>query len=229
MDVFEIVGEPAIVINGVPNFSPSSVTSIIMNKGSALEANKDPGFGEWLEGREVKRLFEGQFYSGKVVRYDSKSEWYRVAYENGDLEDIEWHELKEALLPLDFSTSLVTLASQRCKSMQSYSEYSLLEGKTKKRHRKSIESTEKTIALLEAPPSIESRDNKLVEAKHSSQRIRQIQTRSRTATSQLAKPELSIIPYLEENTASAGGIAKRTRRGKNTGAVSKAAGEQSKI
>ena len=48
------------------------------------------GYG--LVGREVLKLFGGQYYAGKVTEFHEEMGWYRVvAYEDGDSEDVEWH------------------------------------------------------------------------------------------------------------------------------------------
>ncbi|KAF6151203.1 hypothetical protein GIB67_037411 [Kingdonia uniflora] len=106
-NVFEIPGEPAIVINGVP----------YMTSTHNFHTEPDPaisipqlGFGEWIQGRKVRKLFGEQLYSGQVTNFDKKSCWYKVVYEDGDSEDLEWHELKEILLPLDINVPLKSLA-----------------------------------------------------------------------------------------------------------------------
>ncbi|POO02461.1 hypothetical protein TorRG33x02_014450 [Trema orientale] len=108
--VFEIPGEPAIIINGVPdvcaandNFAPSNTIGV-------AESDGNKGFGEWLEGREVQKLFGEHYYSGVVTEYDKEEGWYRVVYEDGDSEDLDWNELEEVLLPLDIMVPLKTLA-----------------------------------------------------------------------------------------------------------------------
>lgn len=108
--VSEIPGEPAIIINGVPDVCPSNDTSSPCNAITLAESNGEKGFGEWLEGREVQKLFGGQYYSGVVTQYDKEAGWYRVVYEDGDSEDLDWHELEEVLLPLDIMVPLKTLA-----------------------------------------------------------------------------------------------------------------------
>eukprot|EP00262_Sarcandra_glabra_P014836 TRINITY_DN4427_c0_g1_i1.p1 TRINITY_DN4427_c0_g1~~TRINITY_DN4427_c0_g1_i1.p1 ORF type:complete len:220 (-),score=50.63 TRINITY_DN4427_c0_g1_i1:602-1231(-) len=108
--VFEIPGEPAIVINGVPNMTLDDSSSIHHDIASDKEAKDIPGFGEWLEGREVRKLFGEQYYSGKVVKFDRETNWYRVVYEDGDFEDLEWRELQEVLVPLDIAIPLESLA-----------------------------------------------------------------------------------------------------------------------
>ncbi|GMN39048.1 hypothetical protein TIFTF001_008280 [Ficus carica] len=108
--VSEILGEPAIIINGVPDVCPSNDTSSPCNAITLAESDGEKGFGEWLEGREVQKLFGGQYYSGVVTQYDKEAGWYRVVYEDGDSEDLDWHELEEVLLPLDIMVPLKTLA-----------------------------------------------------------------------------------------------------------------------
>ncbi|KAF8396695.1 hypothetical protein HHK36_018322 [Tetracentron sinense] len=108
--VFELSGEPAIVINGVPNVPPSDNIPIHGDSLSDTKSMRDTGFGKWLEGREVRKLFGDQFYSGKVMKFDKETGWYRVVYEDGDFEDLEWHELEEVLQPLDITVPLKTIA-----------------------------------------------------------------------------------------------------------------------
>lgn len=109
--IFEIPGEPAIVINGVPDNVPDSDATLALKKSVvSAEDNVIKGFGEWLEGREVKKLFGEQYYSGTVIEYDKETGWYRVVYEDGDIEDLDWHELQEVLLPLDILVPLKTIA-----------------------------------------------------------------------------------------------------------------------
>ncbi|OVA09958.1 Tudor domain [Macleaya cordata] len=108
--VYEIPGEPAIVINGMPNVVPSESSVPYFDTASDGELKRNVGFGEWLEGREVRKLFGEQFYSGTVTKYDRETGWYRVVYEDGDSEDLEWNELEEILLPLDIAIPLNALA-----------------------------------------------------------------------------------------------------------------------
>ncbi|KAI4349233.1 hypothetical protein L6164_009850 [Bauhinia variegata] len=108
--VFELPGEPAIVINGVPDIIPSGSTIPFHNASSTVITQGNSNFGEWLEGREVLKLYRGQYYSGTVMEFDKESGWYRVLYEDGDSEDLDWKELEEVLLPLDVTVPLKTLA-----------------------------------------------------------------------------------------------------------------------
>ncbi|MQL80574.1 hypothetical protein Taro_013041, partial [Colocasia esculenta] len=110
--IFQVVGEPAVCINGVPEVSQVLNSSILPRTTNHAEPCDDPCLGEWLEGREVRKLFGNKYYSGKVVKFDPEMKWYRVVYEDGDFEDLEWHELEEVLVPLDISVSLRTLIQQ---------------------------------------------------------------------------------------------------------------------
>ncbi|KAK9289504.1 hypothetical protein L1049_007659 [Liquidambar formosana] len=118
MGVYELSGEPAIVINGVPNVPPSDGTLVLCETASGAESHRNTGFGAWLEGREVRKLFGEQFYSGTVTKFDKESGWYRVVYEDGDFEDLDWDELKQVLLPLDITIPLKTLALKIIKKSQ---------------------------------------------------------------------------------------------------------------
>ncbi|KNA25062.1 hypothetical protein SOVF_009950 [Spinacia oleracea] len=123
--VYDLPGEPAVVINGVPDVpvvedgniiqgidladrTPSTVK--LCNSASDTGKRKNTGFGEWLEGRKVEKLFDGRYYLGRVTEFDKESGWYRVVYEDGDLEDLEWHELQDVLQPLDITMPLKSLA-----------------------------------------------------------------------------------------------------------------------
>ncbi|CAK9164745.1 unnamed protein product [Ilex paraguariensis] len=46
------------------------------------------------------------------------SGWYRVLHEDGDFEDLEWHELEEVLLPLNITVPLKILALKIIKKRQ---------------------------------------------------------------------------------------------------------------
>lgn len=116
--VFELPGEPAVVINGLPDMYPSDNAIVPFDTVTDAQSPGDAGFGEWLEGREVQKLFDGQSYSGTVKWFDKASGWYRVVYEDGDFEDLDWHELKEVLLPLDIAVPLKTLAMKIIKKNQ---------------------------------------------------------------------------------------------------------------
>ncbi|XP_010275042.1 PREDICTED: dirigent protein 17-like [Nelumbo nucifera] len=116
--IYEIPGEPAVVINGVPNVTQSENTVPNSDSSHDVEPKRDIGFGEWLEGREVRKLFGEQFYYGSVTRFDRETGWYRVVYNDGDFEDLEWHELKEVIQPLDITVPLKTLALRIAKKSE---------------------------------------------------------------------------------------------------------------
>ncbi|KAI3965043.1 hypothetical protein MKX01_013974 [Papaver californicum] len=155
VSVYKIPGEPAIVINGMPNLNDlvlelgvstvdekkpnvltggcstesvdgkkpnmvkgDSSTAAIDIESDVEESKRNAGFGEWLEGREVRKLFDDEFYSGKVKKYDKEASWYRVVYEDGDSEDLEWNELTEILLPLDIAIPLKSLAMKISKKSE---------------------------------------------------------------------------------------------------------------
>ncbi|XP_057971826.1 dirigent protein 17-like isoform X2 [Malania oleifera] len=116
--VFELLGEPAVVINGVPSASPGDFSIVPCETTNDAKSCRDTDFGEWLEGREVRKLFGKQFYTGVVTKFDKETGWYRVVYEDGDFEDLEWHELEEVLLSLDINVPLKTLALKMIKRSQ---------------------------------------------------------------------------------------------------------------
>ncbi|KAL5981963.1 hypothetical protein ACLOJK_016030 [Asimina triloba] len=104
----EVPGEPAIVINGVPKISPTDVVCTASNTSDS-ELEIDPCFGRYLEGRAVQKRFGENYFSGKVVKYDEESNWYRVVYEDEDFEDLDWNELQQVLVPLDIALPLKAL------------------------------------------------------------------------------------------------------------------------
>ncbi|KAH0655098.1 hypothetical protein KY290_030900 [Solanum tuberosum] len=38
------------------------------------------------------------YYNGKLLKFDKETGWFRVKYEDGDIEDLERHELEEFIL-----------------------------------------------------------------------------------------------------------------------------------
>lgn len=113
--VTKVAREPAIIINGVPDLPPDCTSDSQPEVNNDAESRVDPRFGEWLEGRKVKKLFGDTYYVGKVVKYDSESNWYSIRYDDGDQEDLEWNELEEVLLPLDITIPLKALVMDKCK------------------------------------------------------------------------------------------------------------------
>ncbi|GMY14652.1 dirigent protein 17 [Fagus crenata] len=65
--IFKLSGEPAIVINGIPNVSASDSTPVLNNTVNDAEINRNTGFGDWSEGRGVQKLFGKQYFSGMVT------------------------------------------------------------------------------------------------------------------------------------------------------------------
>ncbi|CAH2063725.1 unnamed protein product [Thlaspi arvense] len=108
LGIFEIPGEPAVVINGVPD---EPETDCISAKDEPVSSGGTVGSGEWLEGREVRKFFLGRYYSGTVTKFDKETKWYMVEYEDGDSEELDWSELEEVLLPLDVTVPLRSVSS----------------------------------------------------------------------------------------------------------------------
>lgn len=114
--VYELPGETAIVINGVPEIpgdcDGGGGASPLLKASSSVETNLNSSLGEWFVGREIRKLFIGKNYLGKVTEYDKESGRYTVLYEDGDEKDLDWKELEEVLLPLDVKISLKTLTQR---------------------------------------------------------------------------------------------------------------------
>jgi hypothetical protein len=130
--VVKVPREPAIIINGVPELPPDCPSGSQPAVRDAPGSQVDPRFGEWLEGRKVRKLFGDKYYVGKVVKYESQSNWYNVVYEDGDQEDLEWAELEEILLPLDITIPLKTLVMDKCKRQSAVPDYKPKVGRPKK-------------------------------------------------------------------------------------------------
>ncbi|MCO5571173.1 hypothetical protein L7F22_024907 [Adiantum nelumboides] len=65
-----------------------------------------PLVGAKLVGRKTKKDFGGQFYYGEIIHYDNRVKYYKVRYEDGDEEELEWGELAPTLLPQEKITNL---------------------------------------------------------------------------------------------------------------------------
>ncbi|ONM36607.1 AT hook motif family protein [Zea mays] len=120
--IIKVPKEPAIIINGVPDFPFDCTTGSQSAVKNDAESHVDPRFGEWLEGRKVRKLFGDTYFVGKVAKYDIESNWYTVIYDDGDQEDLEWRELEKVLLPLDITVPLKTLVIDKCKLKGSVSD-----------------------------------------------------------------------------------------------------------
>ncbi|XP_049414196.1 dirigent protein 17-like [Solanum stenotomum] len=117
--VFDIPGEPAVVINGLPPVSSNDDTFLPCPVVTDAESHKNIDFGQLFEGREVRKLFEDKYYNGKVTKFDEETGWFRVKYEDGDNEDLEWHELEEVLQPLDINIPLEEVVTKIIKKKPS--------------------------------------------------------------------------------------------------------------
>ncbi|KAG0465131.1 hypothetical protein HPP92_019295 [Vanilla planifolia] len=106
----------------------------------------DPYFGEWLEGRKVKKLYKHQYHLGEVVKYDPQINCYMVVYEDGNSEDLQWDELKEVLLPLDINIPLKLLALQRCRHVKFFSDLKIASQMGKNNHVKSLMERTRTLS-----------------------------------------------------------------------------------
>ncbi|KAJ1395995.1 Lamin-B receptor of TUDOR domain [Sesbania bispinosa] len=51
----------------------------------------------------------GRYYKYTVTEFDKESGRYKVLYEDGDSEDLDWKELEKVLLPLDVTVPLKAL------------------------------------------------------------------------------------------------------------------------
>ncbi|XP_015170014.1 dirigent protein 17-like [Solanum tuberosum] len=104
--VFEIPGEPTVVINGLPPISSNDDSFLPCPVVTDIESHKNIGFGQLFEGRQVCKLFWDKYYNEKVTKFDEETGWFRVKYKDRDEEDLDWHELEEVLQPLDINIPL---------------------------------------------------------------------------------------------------------------------------
>lgn len=118
ISIFQLPGEPAVVINGVPPITLTDGNLVPCETVSEIGSHQTIVFGEWLVGRKVQKLFGKKLFNGKVTEFDKEAFWYRVVYDDGDFEDLEWPELQELLLPLDITLPLKAVASKVIKKRQ---------------------------------------------------------------------------------------------------------------
>lgn len=149
--IVKVAREPAIIINGVPDLAPDCSSGSQSEVRDAAESQVDPRFGEWLEGRKVRKPFGDKYYVGKVVTYDSESNWYNVVYEDGDQEDLEWHELEEVLLPLDITIPLKTLVMDKCKLQNTVPDHRPKVAKQRKDYATMVGNVNKTSDMVPIP------------------------------------------------------------------------------
>ncbi|OEL24991.1 Dirigent protein 17 [Dichanthelium oligosanthes] len=161
--VIKVTREPAIIINGVPDLPPDCSAGSQPEVKNDTESQVDPHFGEWLEGRKVRKLFGDTYYVGKVAKYDSESNWYNIIYDDGDQEDLEWCELEEVLLPLDITVPLRTLVIDKCKLQGSVPDYSRPKvGRPKKIYATMDDNTKKTSNMVTVSHGNDVMNNQMV-------------------------------------------------------------------
>eukprot|EP00244_Chara_vulgaris_P003464 TRINITY_DN1636_c0_g1_i1.p1 TRINITY_DN1636_c0_g1~~TRINITY_DN1636_c0_g1_i1.p1 ORF type:complete len:729 (-),score=236.57 TRINITY_DN1636_c0_g1_i1:66-2252(-) len=79
---------------------------------SATEAEGGEfGGGQKLIGRKTSKKFGRRTFVGEVMSFDEEQKWYKVVYEDGDEEELEWVELKPTLQPLPQGSSLMAPTS----------------------------------------------------------------------------------------------------------------------
>ncbi|MCO5613529.1 hypothetical protein L7F22_067806 [Adiantum nelumboides] len=64
----------------------------------AKKAVTEVGGDSGLVGKQVKKEFDGTLYDGIVLKFDKKTQFYKVKYADGDQEDLELHELEPILV-----------------------------------------------------------------------------------------------------------------------------------
>ncbi|KAH0722745.1 hypothetical protein KY290_005393 [Solanum tuberosum] len=117
--VFEIPGEPAVVINGLPPISSSVDTfSPLTTVTDVAEESLDIVIGPWFEGREVRKLFGNKYYYGEITEFDGEVGRFKVKYENGNVEELEWNELDQVLQPLNLNIPLATISTESIRRKQ---------------------------------------------------------------------------------------------------------------
>lgn len=75
----------------------------------ASELPSPLGGGAKLIGRKTRKDFGGQLYIGEIVNYDNRVKYYKVRYEDGDEEELEWSELESTLLPQEEHQQVLAL------------------------------------------------------------------------------------------------------------------------
>ncbi|KAK4724461.1 hypothetical protein R3W88_027240 [Solanum pinnatisectum] len=111
--VFEILGELTVVINGLPPISLGVDTfSPLPTVIDAAEESLDTVIGPWFEGREVRKLFGNKYYYGEITEFDGEVGRFKVKYENGNSEELEWNELDQVHQPLNLNIPLTTISTK---------------------------------------------------------------------------------------------------------------------
>ena len=69
----------------------------VARKGLTLQLSeqfREDTEGEIMIGKRVCRQFEGEWFVGEISRYDADEDLYFVVYDDGDREELEYHELR---------------------------------------------------------------------------------------------------------------------------------------
>ncbi|XP_024395365.1 uncharacterized protein [Physcomitrium patens] len=97
--------EPTIVVQQTTATTVNIVHDGKYGNGNTAPEHKEDdmpvmvhGEGEALVGRSVVKKFRRTKYSGKVTAYDPECKWYKVSYEDGDEEELEYKELAQLLV-----------------------------------------------------------------------------------------------------------------------------------
>ncbi|GBG86683.1 hypothetical protein CBR_g41746 [Chara braunii] len=69
------------------------------------------GGGQKLIGRKTSKKFGRRTFVGEVMSFDEEHKWYKVIYEDGDEEELEWLELKPTLQSVGQGSSLMAPTS----------------------------------------------------------------------------------------------------------------------
>lgn len=98
----------AIVANELPSYNAP-----VQLEGAAVNNGVSEQDVQAIKGRQVLKKFGRKSYQGDVVDYDSENKWFKVVYEDGDEEDLEFVEVKEILLPLGSSPKTSSAKKKR--------------------------------------------------------------------------------------------------------------------
>ncbi|KAH9305156.1 hypothetical protein KI387_009560, partial [Taxus chinensis] len=97
-NVEAVSGLNADIVNSTPIFHDNVKSESHESSDKNIPAQ---GGGICIIGRKTKKDFGGQFYEGEVIDFDYKAKYYKVKYEDGDEEELEWSELEPTLVPSD--------------------------------------------------------------------------------------------------------------------------------
>ncbi|XP_057821905.1 uncharacterized protein LOC131034429 isoform X2 [Cryptomeria japonica] len=86
------------ILNSTPTYHDVTKSACHESSDKNIPAQ---GGGIRLIGRKTKKDFGGHLYKGEVIDFDYKANYYKVKYEDGDEEELEWSELEPTLVPSD--------------------------------------------------------------------------------------------------------------------------------